>query len=313
MLKLIDVGKTYRTKAGGLLSSQYRQVTALQHVNLEIPKGQTLTLLGPNGAGKSTLCRIAGGVVKPSSGVALLNGVDVTKNIRQVSQNIGMVMGPALVYNRLTGFSYLKFFAKVYRVADHERRILELTTMLRIDKWLNAYIESYSLGMKMKVSLARALLHDPEFLILDEFTMGLDPAAAAEIRDFVTAIRRTVLMTTHNTLEARKMSDKIAFLSKGRIVILDSVEELLRSIENRTKLVVSVADPLGATKGLAQFDDVAVHQNQKGQLELLSNEQLIPDVLRVLADYKIKSIQSAEPSLDEAYSLFAGETLTQKD
>jgi len=311
MLRLVDVTKEYRIKTGGSLNPKYQKVKALEKVNLSIPTGETLTILGPNGAGKSTICKIAAGMTKPTKGTALLEGVDITRNIRTVSKRIGVVLGPTLIYYRLTGYSYLKFFAKVYEVEDYDKRILELAELLGLGKWLNAYIESYSLGMKMKISLARALVHDPALLILDEFSMGLDPIAAREIRDFVRGLKRTVLLTTHNTTEAQAMSDKIAFISKGRMVTVDSLGQLLKAVAGRTKVIVSLIDGDSAKKELSAMDGVAaVHEKQEGEFELLVSEFAVSALFKVLSKHGVTSVKSLEPSLEEAYAIFTGEKLS---
>ena len=312
MLDLIDLTKSYRIKEKGILRPKYRLVTALNGVSLSISNTNTLAILGPNGSGKSTLCKIAAGMIKPTSGEALLNGIDLTENVRRLSKEIGVVLGPALVYHRQTGYKYLRFFAKIYGVTQYDKRINELSKMMNLEKWLNTHIESYSLGMKIKISLARCLLHDPHFLVLDEFTMGLDPLAAKEIRRFIKGMRKTTLLTTHNTLEAEMMSHKVALISGGNLIVSDTLGNLFKPLKKKLKLVVALKDVSEAKKALAGDHAISFLENTKGDLEIVARDQEISGILKILSQHKVTSMYTTAPTLEDAYAHFTGELLDEK-
>lgn len=309
MLEFSDISKIYRAREGGLLRRRYRAIHALEHVNMVIPTSKTLAIIGPNGAGKTTICKIAAGMTKPTNGRAVLNGTDITTNVGSVSRDIGVVLGPTLIYYRLTAYNYLKFFAKIYEVKHYDERIMKLTKAIGMDKWLNAYIEEYSMGMKMKISLARALLHDPSFLILDEFTMGLDPLAARDMRQFIMGLGKTVMLTTHNTLEAEKMADAVAFISRGKIVASDTLASLIRRMSNRIRLTISARDTAAAKSTLGADGEIQFHENTNGELEILVREADLPEIIKKLSEHQISKIQTNQPGLEELYTFFTGEKL----
>jgi ABC-2 type transport system ATP-binding protein len=308
MLRLVNVRKIYRVRERGFLRPRYRLVKALDGVSLEVGRGEVLGVLGPNGAGKSTLCKIAAGMVKPTSGQALLDGVDITQNIRHVSRSIGVVLGPTLLYYRLTGYRYLKFFAKIYGVSQPEQRIHDLAKTLGLERWLNTYIESYSLGMKMKISLARALLHDPPLLILDEFTMGLDPKAASEVREYVKSSGKTILLTTHNTLEAESLCDRIALLSAGRLVAVDTLGNLLREVEDRVKLVATIKkSPHRSQQDSEKASSLA---DRRDRVEMVVETHRLPEALRALVSQGFVDVETKRCGLEDVYLKLCGKPLT---
>jgi len=311
MLELAEVSKIYRIREGGLLSAKSRTVTAVDGVNLLVNDHETTALLGPNGAGKSTLCKMAAGMIKPTSGKVYLDGVEVTKNIASVSKKIGVVLGPSLVYYRMRGRQYLRFFARVYQVKECESRIEQLSEELGIRDVLDEYIEEYSTGMKMKISLARALLHEPPFLVLDEFTSGLDPVAALKIRELVKSSRKTILLTTHNPHEAEVMADKVAFMSKGKLVAHGSPTDLIHWASDRVRVVVTAGDPQGVAatlRGLAVASDSGTTAES---LRFSVKESEVPSLLREISKHDLRSINIERPSLEDAYAKFAGQPLRQ--
>lgn len=313
MLEFLQVSKLYRIKEGGLPTRKDRVLTAVDGVSLEVKAGETTALLGPNGAGKSTLCKIGAGMVKPTSGKVLLDGAEVSERIRTVSKKIGVVLGPSLIYYRMKGRQYLSFFAKVYEVNNPDERIGFLSRELGIQEILDGYIEEYSTGTKMKISLARALLHDPPLLILDEFTSGLDPLSAVRLRKFVRETKKTILLTTHNPHEAETMAGTIAFISRGKIAALDTPANLIRGVSDRVKLLVTVRDRRGVETTLLDLPQVSYHDSAQGVMELSVKENEIPEVLKYFSKHDLTYVDIEHPNLEEAYAKFAGESLHQTD
>lgn len=186
---------------------------ALENIHLKIAPEEIFVLLGPNGAGKTTLIKILCGLLSPTTGEVLIQG----QPIELAKQKIGLLLGFSMIYYRLTGYDNLKYFAKLYGVQNYQRRIEALSEMLDLGDWLDEYVEHYSTGMKSKLALARALIHDPDIVILDEPTAGLDPAMAVEIRNKIKTMKKTVILTTHNMAEAKDLATTAALLNQGRL------------------------------------------------------------------------------------------------
>lgn len=195
---------------------------ALKTTNLTISQGEIFTLLGPNGAGKTTLIKILCGLISPTTGAVTLKG----EPIENAKQKIGLMLGFSMIYYRLTGYDNLKYFAKLYHIQNYKKRIQELADQLDLGDWMDEYVEHYSTGMKSKLALARALIHEPEVIILDEPTAGVDPAMALEIRKKIREMGKTVFLTTHNMAEAQYLASTIALLNHGEIQAMGPFSEI---------------------------------------------------------------------------------------
>jgi len=225
-----DVTKTYTSKIRSpkrrpSFLQRKRTLTAVDHLNLEIRKGELFGLLGRNGAGKTTLVKILCTLLPPDEGTASVNGFDVVKQQMQVKRSIGTIfsVGERGFFWRLTGYGNLEFYASIYNVPRRGRRERIMNVMDLVGMKDNAFelFQKYSGGMKRKLALARALLPDPPILLLDEPTTGLDVVSSRGIRDFIRndlsrKAGKTVLYTTHYIEEAAQICDKVAILQKGR-------------------------------------------------------------------------------------------------
>jgi ABC-2 type transport system ATP-binding protein len=204
-----------------------------------VPTGSITGLLGPNGAGKTTLLRILATTVLPDGGSAKILDRDVTSHTAQVRAKLGFVLGEERSFFwRLTARQNLKFFAVLANMDSKAipGRIAELSGLLRLDKELDKPFRDLSTGMRQRLGIARALLHDPEVLLVDEPTQGLDPGAARRTRKFIKEklsgeMNKTMLLATHNMEEARQLCDRIAFLKDGKIVTEDEVSEALKKAD----------------------------------------------------------------------------------
>jgi len=199
---------------------KHKTVIAVDKLDLDIFKGETIGLLGPNGAGKTTLIKLITGILFATSGEIKIKG----KNIEEQKRIIGLMLGTEMIYYRMTGYDNLKYFARLYKIKDFESRIKELSELLEFTDYLHDYVENYSLGTKSKLALARALIHDPEIVILDEPTLGLDINISAKIRDYIRQMNKTVILTTHYEKESRELCDRIALISEGKIIKLVTKE-----------------------------------------------------------------------------------------
>lgn len=219
MIEIKNVSKVFfrrtpqRNKWRALFRPKQEPFHALENVNLNIARGEIFVLLGPNGAGKTTLIKILCGLMRPTAGEVHIQG----KPVKEVQQKLGLMLGFSMIYYRLTGYDNLKYFAKLYGISDCEERLSALAEALELGEWMDEYVEHYSTGMKSKLALARALIHDPEMIVLDEPTAGLDPSTALEIRKKIKQMGKTVVLTTHNLPEAEDLATTIAFLNDGKI------------------------------------------------------------------------------------------------
>jgi ABC-2 type transport system ATP-binding protein len=208
---------------------------AVHDISLAIEAGEVVALLGPNGAGKTTTVRMLGAILKPTRGAARVAGYDVVEHAREVRHVVGLLTEFPGLYMRMRPIEYLAFFGALQGMSAAEcaRRSEEL--LKRFDLWeaRGKRLDSFSKGMKQKVALIRALIHDPPVLFLDEPTTAMDPHSARTVRDAITdlrAARRTILLTTHNLTEAETLADRIAIVRGGRIVAEGTIGQLTRQL-----------------------------------------------------------------------------------
>ncbi len=208
---------------------------AVDRVTLEVPAGTVLALLGPNGAGKTTTVRMLTSILAPTSGWARVAGYNVVNEPEQVRAHVGVLTEQHGLYERMKAIEYLDFFGRVYRLDANERRRRALSLMERFGLTfaLNKRLGEYSKGMKQKLALVRAMLHNPPVLLLDEPTSAMDPQSAKLVRDAILELQRderTFLITTHNLTEAQLLANTIAIIRSGRIIACGSFEALSREI-----------------------------------------------------------------------------------
>ncbi len=209
---------------------------AVDGIDLRVERGEIFGVLGPNGAGKTTTLKMLATLLEPTSGTARILGRDVVRDARDVRRSMGAVLSDGRsLYWKLTARENLEYFAALYHVppAMKKERIASALAAVHLEDRADDYVERYSTGMRQRLVLARALVPDPELLLLDEPTVGLDPQSARDLRDRVRDMRaqgRTVLLTTHYMEEADQLCDRIAIIDHGHIVALDTPAALKRTI-----------------------------------------------------------------------------------
>jgi ABC-2 type transport system ATP-binding protein len=216
---------------------------ALDKVNIKIRSGELFGLLGPNGAGKTTLVKCLSTILIPDEGTAVVNGFDIRKHTSMVRASLGLVIGgERTLYWKLTARDNLMYFASLYKMPRKlaKERVEELLEMMQLSDRADERLEDYSTGMRQKIAIARALLHDPPILLLDEPTLGLDPTFSRQIRSQIKELSekhgKTILLTTHYMEEADQLCDRVAFINDGRVVAVDTPDGL-KSMVKETELV----------------------------------------------------------------------------
>lgn len=252
---------------------RYGQLTAVDHISFTVAEGEILGFLGPNGAGKSTTVKMLSGQLRPKEGRATLLGLDVARHPKQVQTQIGVCFEITNLYEQMTGQENLELFARLFGVKDFDAGAL--LARVGLDGRGKDRVETYSKGMKQRMMIARALVNRPRILFLDEPTEGLDPASAVAIRNIILEERArgaTVFLTTHDMLEADKLSHRVAFINQGKIVALDTPHALKQRYgQRRLRAQVAAADG-----GLAEREIVLDRPETAAEMQaLFSQEQVI--------------------------------------
>lgn len=225
----------------------------MDQVNLRVEAGAVLALLGPNGAGKTTTVRMLTSVLKPTSGSALVAGFDIVKQAPQVRASIGILTEQHGLYGRMPADEYLDFYGQLYNMDApwREGRIENLLTDFGLIEERKQRIGEYSKGMRQKLALARALLHDPPVLLLDEPTSAMDPESARLVRDAIHSLRserRAIIICTHNLAEAEELADQIAIIRRGKIIAKGTPQELKQRLLGPIEYEVRLAGQLNGQK-----------------------------------------------------------------
>lgn len=240
------------------LTKKYGKFTALNNLNLTIGKGTVFGFVGPNGAGKTTTFSILATLLRPTSGVAYVNGFNVTEDPRSVRKSIGYMPDFFGVYDQFKVDEYLNFYGASYKIPKSEREALipQLLELVNLSSKRDSYVDSLSRGMKQRLCLARSLIHDPEVLILDEPASGLDPRARIEMREVLKELKsmgKTILISSHILPELAEMCDEIGVIENGELVAHGSVKEIHEKLQAQKVLMVTLKE--GPTQAIEFFED----------------------------------------------------------
>jgi sodium transport system ATP-binding protein len=224
MIKTFNLSKIFQDKKRG-------EIRAVDNVNIECKPGNIFGLLGLNGAGKTTLMRLLSTVLKPTSGTAKVNGFDILTDSQKVKASIGFLSSDTALYPRLTAEETVAYFARLNGIEEEviQKRIEDIFRIFDMENFRDRRVDKLSSGMKQKVSLARTIIHDPQVLILDEPTLGLDVITSKNIIQFIRRAKeenKCVLFSTHIMHEAEKLCDEIAIIHRGKILAVGTLGEL---------------------------------------------------------------------------------------
>ena len=236
MIQINNLTKSFTTKTGKLFKKENITVNAVNEVSFECKPGRIFSLLGPNGAGKTTTLRMIAGIINPTSGTAIVDGVDISQGNDEVKKRIGFLTGSTGLYERLNPDETLDFFGKIYRLPEKKlkERKEYLFEKLGINEFRKKRMGQMSTGMKQKVSIARTLIHDPEVLIFDEPTSGLDVITADSIIDLIRESKndnKTVIFSSHIMSEVDLLCDDLAIINNGSIIYNDSFENFKKEMK----------------------------------------------------------------------------------
>jgi ABC-2 type transport system ATP-binding protein len=300
------------------LSRRFGEVVAVDHLDLEVYPGEVFGFLGHNGAGKTTTVRLLNGVLAPDSGTARVLDLDPLGDGPALRRRTGVLTETPSLDERLTGRENLEIYAELYDVPRSQvrGRVAFLLETFELDHRADDKVGGYSRGMKQRLALARALLHEPEILFLDEPTAGLDPVATRHVHDMITRLshqeHRTVFLCTHNLAEAQRLCARVAVLEQGRLVALGTPSELARKLGRSQRLEIEVA-PDGVSTALDLLQrtaGVADPTEEDGTISVVGAErEAIPDLVAALveAGVRVYRITPQEPSLEDVYFALHGE------
>jgi ABC-2 type transport system ATP-binding protein len=295
-ISLINVTKIYKSKK-----------MALSNLNLDIPQGSVFGLLGPNGAGKSTVINILAGLTNKSDGKVYINGIDQDKNPRKSKESIGVVPQELNFDPFLSPKESLEVQAGLYGVCSKNRKTIEILKAVGLSDVANAYARSLSGGMRRRLLMAKALVHNPPILILDEPTAGVDIELREMLWEFITKLNRngtTIVLTTHYLDEAQKMCDKIAILNNGNLVKFGETKDLLDELDEK----VLVIQPTEEIKKLPIFPNyISAKILKDGTISLSFKRTAISTgkLIELCGDLgiSIKDVATTEPALEDIFKI----------
>lgn len=297
------------------LTKKFEKLTAVDSISFGIEQGEVFGLLGPNGAGKTTTLFMLSTLLKPTSGTALINGFDVTKQPAMVRKSIGIVFQDPSSDDKLTGYENLWLHAMMYDVPNDKRdiRIKEVLELVDLYDKKDVLVKNYSGGMRRRLELGRGLLHNPKILFLDEPTLGLDPQTREKLWDYIDKIVKeekvTVILTTHYMEEADKLCNRIAIIDFGKIVVLDNPRNLKKKVGGEI-IKVKIKNPdIGAIEGLDFVKEVK-RVDDSVFLTVNDASKDLQRVLKVIGD--VESVELHAPTLNDVFLHYTGREIREE-
>jgi ABC-2 type transport system ATP-binding protein len=291
------------------LTKDYGARRAIDNLTFDAEQGEIVGFLGPNGAGKTTTMRILTGYMPPTDGTATVAGYDIVEESLEVRKRVGYLPETVPLYNDMTALEYLKFMADLRKIPNSEERAYETLERVNLEDRANSYIGNFSKGMRQRVGLAQALIHRPEVLILDEPTIGLDPAQVVEMRSVIREIGkdRTVLLSTHILSEAQNICDRVLIINRGKIVAEDTPENLQSRLAGAQRVVLRVrgetdelASKVSKVKGTR---DVETKEDGSVEFEFSAGQDVRPQVAKAViqAGFDLLEMRPVGLSLEEIF------------
>lgn len=327
LIEAENLNKTFKVYSRGegikgylksFISRDYREVHAVEDLNLEIDEGEIIGYIGANGAGKSTTVKMLTGILEPSSGKIKVDGRDPHKQRKKNAMNIGVVFGQkSQLWWDLPVRESFKLLKEIYEVSDedYEERIDEFDEVLQLSDFWDQPVRKLSLGQKMRCELAASFLHHPKIVYLDEPTIGLDVAVKERIRDFIKKMNReekiTVMLTTHDIGDIEDLCDRIVVLDKGEKIYDGELESLVNRFSSR-RLIMDTRSTEPVDLGLDGIQEV---DQDDGHIELVFDREIISasDLMReILNSYDVLDFQIKEPDIESVVKKIYNEGLEEE-
>jgi len=291
------------------LTKDYGARRAIENLTFDAEQGEIVGFLGPNGAGKTTTMRILTGYMPPTDGTATVAGYDVVEESLEVRKRVGYLPETVPLYTDMTALEYLKFMADLRHIPNSRERAYETLEQVNLSERADGYIGNFSKGMRQRMGLAQALIHRPEVLILDEPTIGLDPAQVVEMRSVIREIGkdRTVLLSTHILPEAQQICDRVLIINKGSIVAEDTPENLQSRLVGSQRVVLRVrGDSDGLTARITKIKgvrDVEGKSDGSIEFEFAAGQDVRPQVAKAVVQggYDLLEMRPIGMSLEEIF------------
>jgi ABC-2 type transport system ATP-binding protein len=273
------------------VSKSYRRIDALKDFSLEIPQGTIYGLIGPNGAGKTTLLRILAALLTPNAGQVWFDGEEVGKTPTLIQRKVGYMPDFFGVYPDLTSVEYLEFYAGIHGIPRKKQvsTINDLLELVDLNSKRDELVESLSRGMKQRLCLARALVHDPEVLLLDEPASGLDPRARVELRELLRTLQgmgKTIIISSHILLELAEMCTNIAIIQGGQLVVSGDVDQVTRRLDGGRQIEIRVLELVPETiellKGIEGISNVTTENENWLQVDFSGDNRALHQLLAAL-------------------------------
>ena len=289
------------------LSRLFGNVTAVDNLTLAVEEGEVIGLLGPNGAGKTTTIRILTGMIQPTSGYATVSGLRTDQQVEQLHEIIGLLPEVPGFYDRFSGKRNLEYFAGFYPLLDYRSQVEKYLKLIGLWERRHDKVGTYSKGMKHRLAIARALLHEPKVLFFDEPTVGLDPEASKEVRDLISKLReagRTIFLSTHNLGEAELLCDRVAVINT-KLLAIDTTEQLrnrffrrqiMVQLESLDTRLVEIISNLSFVKEMS-------HGDNRLFLQLTEPEHNRSELIRAIVEAggRIVEVSEQKYPLEEVY------------
>ena len=301
------------------LVKRYNGHTAVDGVSFEINRGEIFGLLGPNGAGKSTIISILCCLLEPTLGSVVIDGSDIRKNANNIKKIIGVVPQEISLYHTLTARENLAFYGKIYGLSGRtlKSRVEALLDMVGLTERADDLLEGYSGGMKRRINIAAALLHEPRILYLDEPTTGVDPQSRRRIYDTIQDLNRqgmTVLLTTHQMEDAEKLCHRIAIMDKGKLIALDTQKGLMELVGESDLIHVLapeiLPEPVESIKRMPGVQKVSLDEGNM-TIQLVRGRESLAGIIDILTSSgtQVESIYIKEPDLETLFLHLTGTML----
>ena len=306
------------------LTKFYGSLLAVDHVSFEVKSKEIFGLLGPNGAGKTTTIRMICGMLRPTNGTAVIAGFDVSQKPQEVKRRIGLVPDISNLFGELSARVNLEFMGKLYGLDRKTRRerIDQVLELFQLKDRQNDLVKYYSKGMHRRLTIAAALIHQPEILIMDEPTSGLDAQTARLVRDIVIDLNkegRTILLTTHQIDEADKLVQRVGIIDNGRLIALNTPDQLKNSTQGMRALEIKILNEANQQQWvpiIQKAEGVDKVFLAEGKIRILSKDltQIIPKVVNLVDKQggKIENISVTQPTLEDAFINLTGKSIREE-